>query len=567
MLITFEGLCKSYRDKIIFKDLSGRINKGHKIGLIGENGIGKTTLLKLLCKKESCDLGNMTNNCNILYLEQNHEFKGYKTVFEEAENFSIGKNNAKFEIEKALALCGLSKDLWSKKAFSLSGGEKTRLLHAKILLCDYDLLILDEPTNHLDETGCTLLIKMLKNLKKTILIVSHDRYFLDETVKEIWQLTSKGLKVYEGNYTKYKATKENEDKNKLLEYEKQQGEIKHLKEIINDRKNWFKSAHDSAGQNDFLRAKAKKQARIFKAKEKELERLQENPKEKPEEIHSPAFDIINKEILNTKLPPFIIKVSNLTKSYDNKVIVCNASFSIGRGDKVALLGENGAGKSTILKIITRSIKDYEGSVKINPSVKIGYFAQEFDNMNLHNTVLEEALSSCPNQNEARVLLGSLLFRGSDVEKRAESLSMGERCRLAFAKIILQGINVLILDEPTNHMDIFSRENMESVLKEFKGAVIFVSHDKYFVKNIATKIYKIENKKVLCFNGAYEEYEKSSAYSKSTKSDLKIKDEISTLELKLAFLSGKLDEYKDEEEKNNLTLEFMETARALKLLKE
>ena len=301
---------------------------------------------------------------------------------------------------------------------------------------DFDFLILDEPTNHLDLKSYDWLEQFVQKLNKPLLIISHDRFFLDNTVNKIWELTRRGLKVYEGNYTVYRRQKEIEQINQEKEYEKQETKIKHLKQVIDERKGWYHKAHKSAGQNDFYRSKAKKHAQVLKAKEKELERIESNKLEKPEKAVSPAFEVINKSIIGQKFPPFLIQGRNLSKSFPEKVIFEDISFDIKRYDRVALIGPNGSGKTTLLKMVCGIDNQYGGELGINPSVKIGYFAQELDNLKTESTILDNCLVEGATVNEARLLLASLLFRGEAVYKKVSNLSMGEKGRVAFAKLVL-----------------------------------------------------------------------------------------------------------------------------------
>jgi ATP-binding cassette subfamily F protein 3 len=571
--IYFENLSKSYNGKTIFAKIKGQIDQDDCIGLIGLNGVGKTTLMKLLTGLEEVDSGQINYtppNLEILYLPQYPQFDEQSTVLGEVLKTTCGQEksyvDAEVKAKKALNEVGLKEELWIQKARNLSGGEKTKLMLCQAMVNEYDMLFLDEPTNHLDMDSCSWLEDFLKQLKKPMLLISHDRYFLDNVTNKIWELTPEKLKSYSGNYSAYKLQKEKEDKNLAKQYEKQQAKIASLEEMINTRKNWYQAAHKAAGQNDFWRSKAKKHTSVLRAKEKELERLKSSAISKPKKVTSPAFDIINKAFTGQKLPPTLVEVRELTKSYGEKLIFKNVSFTIKRHDKIALLGTNGTGKTTLLKIITGLDKPSSGSVKLNPSVKIGYFAQELSNLNSNSTVLDEVLASGAKMNETRLLLACLLFRGDTVYKKVGQLSMGEQGRVAFAKLILSGANLLILDEPTNYMDIISKEKIEEVLEDFEGSILFVSHDRYFTKRLATKVLKLENHVLRRYEGGYDYFvakNKQESANFKAKTDLKeVKDKIARLECELSFLSGKLAEPLEEEEKRELDEKFIKTAREL-----
>lgn len=573
MNINFTQLSKSYKEKTVFEKITGQISEGDKVGLVGVNGVGKTTLAKLLAGLEEKDSGTISYSpsfMRVLYIEQYPVFDENLTVYDEAFKVASYSHGSRPDIEtiveKNLVKVGLEDDKWGQKAMSLSGGEKTKLTLFKACVSEFDFLILDEPTNHLDTGSLEWLEEFVLKIDKPILVISHDRFFLDKVANKIWELTSWELKAYEGNYSSYKVQRGIEIKGLTKEYNKQQMKISQLKQEINDRKNWYNSAHKAAGTNDFYRSKAKKHAKVLKAKQRQLERIEKEKIDKPEKPVSPAFEIINKNIADRKLPKFLVQGKNLCKRFDNRQIFQDVSFNIRRQDKIALIGENGVGKTTLLKIICGLDEDFSGKLEISPSVKIGYFAQELDNLNSEATILDDVLIEGYTVEETRLLLASLLFRGDDVFKKIGNLSMGERGRVTFAKLILSGANLLVLDESTNYMDIISKEKIEEVLEEFSGSIIFVSHDRYFVRRLANKIFTIEDRKLHCFEGDYEYYltkRKHQEKNKEIGADYRtISENIKRLELELAFLSGKLDKTMDEEEKEKLNEKFLAVAREL-----
>lgn len=563
MNIFFNNLYKDYAGKKVFEKISGRINKGDKVGIIGNNGVGKSTLARILSLSEDNQSGELIyspNNLKVLYLCP--EIETTEEVLMHLNSFAsqkIEENNLS-EILKEL---DLSLSSLKSKINTLSGGEKTKLMLLKAYFSSYDVLILDEPTNHLDIDTTRWLEQFLRD--KTFIVISHDRYFLDMVCSKIWRLEEDSLKEYKGNYSEYKLQKEVEDRNQLKEYEKQQTKIENLERVIEERMEWFQSAHKSAGQNDFLRAKAKKHINVLRSKEKELQRIKENEVERPKKEYSAAFDLINKNILNLKLPKYIIQGSDVSKSFGEKTIFKGANFDIMRGEKAALIGKNGSGKTTLLKLITGQDTDYMGKISINPSIVIGYFSQSLEELNYGESVLDNVLNTDAriNQNEARLMLSTLLFKGEEVFKKVEKLSMGEKARVAFCKLILSGANLIILDEPTNYLDMVSREKMEDVLNDFKGAVLFVSHDRYFIKSIADKIMELKDGKLTIYKCNYEEY-----ISQQQKSSMQIdkkenKEETLKLKLELAYISGRLGEQGvGQEEKEELDKRFIEIYRKI-----
>lgn len=578
MSLRFQGLCKSYQGKMVFENISGSINGKDKIGLIGINGIGKTTLARILAGEELYDQGEIKlspADSTILYIEQHPVFDINISVYDELFRLAVSDSSSKItdietKVKMTLNKVSLDQQKWGQRAASLSGGEKTKLALCKAMVSSYDLLILDEPTNHLDLKSYDWLEEFMHSLEQPILVISHDRYFLDNVVNKIWELTAKGIKVYPGNYSDYKVQKENELKTIAREYEKQQMEIRHLREVINERKNWYQGAHKAAGTNDFYRSKAKKHASVFKAKRKQLERIERDEISKPEKPTAPGFQVINKNIIGTKFPRFLVRGKNLSKSFDEKVILRGVSFDIRRSDKIAVIGDNGAGKTTFLKTIC-GLEKYSGTVSINPSVKIGYFAQELDSLHHDVSVLDDVLSVGAAVDDAMSILAALLFRGDDVYKKIANLSMGEKGRVVFAKLILSGANLLVLDEPTNYMDIPSKEKIEDVLDEFMGSIIFISHDRYFIKRLANRVFVIDNQNLYCYDGDFEYY-LTKCREQKRKEEIgaeynDLAENISRLECELAFLGGKLNEVLDEEEKELLSKKYLAVAKELNKHKE
>lgn len=564
MRIYFKELSKSYLEQKVFENLQGSINEGDKIGIVGINGVGKSTLMKIIANKEKCDSGVVRrepSNIKAKYAMQDIYASENKLVSEILSDNKLG-----VETRKLLNELGLEEEVLNEKFESLSGGEKTKIKLINALCGDFDFLFLDEPTNHLDMKTCECLEGYLRKLNKTIVVISHDRYFLDDVVNKIWELTDKGLQVYEGDYTDYVKQKDIKIKTQTRKYENQQDKMESLEKTIEERTAWFNSAHNAAGQNDFYRAKSKKQMNTVKSKKRELEKLKKNAIDKPKEDVSAAFNIINKNTINMKTAKYLIKVNNLSKKFEEKLILKNETFEVERGDKIALIGENGTGKSTLVKMIMGLDKVYDGEISVNPSVKIGYLSQEFEDMIRNNTILDEVLKIGVTKNDARLLLACLMFKGEEVFKKINDLSLGERSRVAFAKLILSGAQLLILDEPTNYMDIVSCEKIEEVMMEYQGTILVVSHDRYFIKRVANKIFELKEKRIFKFDGDYDYYLSKVKQKDLNKDDREIKDKIRMLEYEVTSINLKIDRVLDPDEKQRLTGEFIEKSRELNKLR-
>ncbi len=574
MNIVFEGVSKSYHDRMVLQNVSGGINQGEKVGLIGSNGIGKTTLARILAGAETPDQGSIEYtppNGLIIYLQQYSDFQPGASVYEELYQ-AVSKNANVYGpldtvVKKSLHQFEIHESLWGLPAASLSGGEKTKLMLCKTLTRDFDLLILDEPTNHLDMDSAATLEGIIKGIKQSVLILSHNRYLLDRVADRIWELTPSGLKAYKGNYSAYKTQKENEEKHTAKEYEKQQLRIRQLTEGIRQRRSWLAGAQKNS---DYKNA-AKTQASAIKAKEKELARLLSNKIPKPRQAPLPAFDFINKfPVQNQKLSPLVIRASQLTKAYGDHTVFTDVSFTMGRGEKAALLGDNGAGKTTLLKILCGVDRDFQGQLSLDPALRIGYFSQEFEELDLGGTILENMKTFDKSAENIRTLLACLLFRKNDVFKKVKGLSMGERCRVAMARLILSGANFLVLDEPTNYLDMGAKEKIEAVLERYAGGILLVSHDAYFVQRMAAKIMRLEQGALKIYEGNYDDYlrkrKNEGAENKGGLDLVTIRNRILQLECDLSCLGGKLNQRLGEEDKKSLHEEYLRKAQEVNALR-
>lgn len=525
MLISSENVSFGFLGGSLLENIDFVLSEGDRVGLIGGNGEGKTTLLRLILSELTPESGNIfkKNGIKIGYLAQNGGYDSDNTVYTEMldifetdrrmiENLrdverkisqaeegsneyralsskyeSLNKqidarDSYHYEIRIKTVLNGMGfSENYEQKISTMSGGEKTRLKLCRLLLEEPELLILDEPTNHLDMKTLFWLEDYLSGYKGGILVVSHDRYFLDRTVKEIYELEGKKLSVFKGNYSKYKILKAEKTARILKEYEKQQEEIAKLEDYV---------------AKNLVRASTTKSAQ---SRMKKLEKM----------------DVIEKPRLTTTPPRFqfsyserpyenVLEIQNLTLFAGEKRLLTNANFQLKRGEKCAVVGDNGTGKSTLLKEILRGKND---SIKIGRFVKFACYDQENANLDPENEVLYELWSrhSLLSQTKIRSVLAQAGLVAEDMEKKVRSLSGGERAKLALAVFEMENGNVLLLDEPTNHLDLLARESLESALKEFDGTILFVSHDRYFIQAIADKVLELENGSILSFKGGYEDF--------------------------------------------------------------
>ncbi|MBZ4687411.1 MAG: ATPase component of transporter with duplicated ATPase domain [Clostridiales bacterium] len=520
---------KSYGADIIFEDISLIINAKEKVGLVGPNGIGKSTFLKCLAGEEPLDEGQIIvgKDIRVGYLAQAGDlFSGEEKVIdlmlsEYEDLLSLRSEITKLEtmmsdpaiyaqehkLDEVMAryskaaekyerqdgysfeskIKGMIKGLGFEEAdfnrpiSTFSGGQKTRLALAKLLLREPELILLDEPTNYLDIKAVEWLEDYLATYPGAILAVSHDRYFLDRFVERILELTSQGLQSYPGNYTRYLILKEKKLQTELKEYRKHQEKIKRLEEYVNRYRAGVKS----------------KQAR---GRQKQLQKM--SKMEKPQILEKKAAISFN---MLRDTGEIVLEMEDINKSYPGKKLFENLSLKIYKGEKVALLGDNGVGKSTLLKIIAGQIQA-AGKIRYGSRVKIAYYDQEHENLSEENTVLDEIYTG-PHitEHEARSVLGRFLFAGETVQKKVKNLSGGERSRLVLAKLFLQEANFLIMDEPTNHLDVNTREMLEDALSEFPGTMLFVSHDRYFINRLATRVLELENEQLTEYVGDYDYY--------------------------------------------------------------
>lgn len=525
IILQVNQLSKSYGAEQVLSDIKLEIQEKDRIALVGRNGAGKSTLLKIIAGQLSYDTGEIIKpkHVTIGYLDQYTGLQAHRSIWEEMldvfaplqqmekqlreleQQMSLHdadyerlleqydrlqtefkeKGGYQYEADIRSVLHGLrfSQYDYTTKVSTLSGGQRTRLALAKLLLTRPDLLILDEPTNHLDMETLQWLEQYLKNYDGAILIVSHDRYFLDQIVTQVYELSRTKIKKYVGNYTSYLQQRAEQFEQQLKLYEKQQEEITKLKDFI---------------QRNIARASTTKRAQ---SRRKQLEKM--NIIDKPlgdEKSASFRFEIERPSGND------VLTANNLAIGYDH-IIATNLSFRITRGDSIALIGPNGIGKSTLLKTIIKQLHPKQGEIRYGTNVQIGYYDQEQAQLTSNKRVIDELWDEdrLRTEKEIRTILGNFLFSGDDVLKPVQTLSGGEKARLALAKLMMKKANVLVLDEPTNHLDLDSKEVLEQALIEYPGTIIFVSHDRYFINRIATKIYELSTDGLVEYLGDYDYY--------------------------------------------------------------
>ena len=536
MLVSAENLAFGFAGSPLLEKIDFTLSEGDRVGLIGPNGEGKTTLIRLILSELEPEDGRIfvKNGIRIGYLAQNGGYDSENTVFEEmkeifaediraldslretekkiaaAEEGSdeyralsgkyealnkliAARDSYRYEIRIRTVLNGMGfSEFYNQRISTMSGGEKTRLKLCRLLLEEPELLILDEPTNHLDIKTLFWLEEYLAAFRGAILTVSHDRYFLDKIVKEIYELENGRLCVFKGNYTKYKLLKAEKNARLLKEYEKQQEEIAHLQDYV-DR--------------NLVRATTAKSA-LSRVKKLEKMEVLEKPKLPPS---PPRFSFSYAERPYER----VLEVAALELKAGERTLLKNASFTVMRGEKCAVVGDNGTGKSTLVREIVRGKNP---AIKAGRFVKIACYDQENANLNPENTVLGELWERHVlwEQTKVRNILAQVKLDADDMDKKVKMLSGGERAKLALAVFECENGNFLILDEPTNHLDLPARESLEDALKAFDGTVLFVSHDRYFIQALAGKIVELADGKIAEFKGTYEEYNACKSAAKEAK---------------------------------------------------
>ncbi|WP_337742733.1 ABC-F family ATP-binding cassette domain-containing protein [Fusobacterium gonidiaformans] len=591
-LVQVSNLYMGFSGSCLFRDINFSIDEKDKIALIGMNGAGKTTLVKILLGLEYSEVdprtqqrGNIStkNGIKIGYLSQNPKLDLENTVFEEMMtvfselqkihqrmqeiNISLANNlgnnqelmnelgeiaayyeqhegyAVEYRVKQILRGLSLKENLWEQKIKNLSGGQLSRVALGKILLEEPDLLVLDEPTNHLDLNSIAWLEKTLKSYPKAIFLVSHDVYFLDNVANRIYEMEGKTLKAYSGNYTDFVIQKEAYLSGAVKAYEKEQEKIQKMEEFIRRYKAGVKSKQ-ARGREKILNRMDKMENPVITTKKMKLK-----------------FDTDLQSV------DLVLELKKLCKSFSGKKLFENLDLKIYRGERVGIIGKNGTGKSTLLKIINSLEKASEGTFSIGEKVKIGYYDQNHQGLGMDNNVLEELMYHFTlSEEEARNICGAFLFREDDIYKKISSLSGGEKARVAFMKLMLEKPNFLILDEPTNHLDLYSREILMNALEEYSGTLLVVSHDRNFLDQVVRKIYRIEENGFSVFHGDYSSYleeekevkEKSNEGNLSFEEQKKQRNRVANLERKTKKLEEEIARL--EEKKSLCEKEYEEAGR-------
>ena len=580
MILACHGISKAFEEKIIVDNGSFHIEDHEKAALVGSNGAGKSTILKMIVGELPTDSGNviLTRGKTLGYLAQHQNMDSSNSIYDEVKSAkahliameeqlrkielelkdlsgselssrmeTYNRLTAAFERENGYAYeseitgvlkgLGFQEDEFSRPVSTLSGGQKTRVSLGKLLLTKPDILLLDEPTNHLDLNSITWLETYLLNYTGAVLIVSHDRYFLNRIVTKVIEVEAGQVMTYLGNYSDFSYKKKQLREARLKEYLNQQQEIKHQEAVIEKLRS-------------FNREKSIKRAESREKMLNKIERI-----EKPQEINTDIHLTLTPSVVSGN---DVLSIEHLSKAFPPQQLFSDVSFEIKRGEHVAIIGDNGTGKTTLLKILNGLVEADQGSFTLGTNVHIGYYDQEHHVLHMEKTIFDEISDDYPSltNTEIRNMLAAFLFTGDDVFKLIGDLSGGERGRVSLAKLMLSEANFLILDEPTNHLDIASKEILEHALNDYTGTLLYVSHDRYFINQTATRILDLVNQKFVNYIGNYDYYlEKKEELTAAYTSSVTVSDSSSSAsapsENKLSWQEQKEAQAKERKRQNEL----------------
>lgn len=580
MILACHGISKAFEEKIIVDNGSFHIEDHEKAALVGPNGAGKSTILKMIVGELPTDSGNviLTRGKTLAYLAQHQNMNSSNSIYDEVKSAkahliameeqlrsielemkdlsgselnsrmeTYHRLTAAFERENGYAYeseitgvlkgLGFQEEEFSRPVSTLSGGQKTRVSLGKLLLSKPDILLLDEPTNHLDLNSITWLETYLLNYTGAVLIVSHDRYFLNRIVTKVIEIEAGQVMTYLGNYSDFSYKKKQLREARLKEYLNQQQEIKHQEAVIEKLRS-------------FNREKSIKRAESREKMLNKIERI-----EKPQEINTDIHLTLTPSVVSGN---DVLSIEHLSKAFPPQQLFSDVSFEIKRGEHVAIIGDNGTGKTTLLKILNGLVDADHGSFTLGTNVHIGYYDQEHHVLHMEKTIFDEISDDYPSltNTEIRNMLVAFLFTGDDVFKLIGDLSGGERGRVSLAKLMLSEANFLILDEPTNHLDIASKEILEHALNDYTGTLLYVSHDRYFINQTATRILDLVNQKFVNYIGNYDYYlEKKEELTAAYTSDVTVSDSSSSAsapsENKLSWQEQKEAQAKERKRQNDL----------------
>lgn len=580
MILACHGISKAFEEKIIVDNGSFHIEDHEKAALVGPNGAGKSTILKMIVGELPTDSGNviLTRGKTLGYLAQHQNMDSSNSIYDEVKSAkahliameeqlrkielelkdlsgselasrmeTYNRLTAAFERENGYAYeseitgvlkgLGFQEDEFSRPVSTLSGGQKTRVSLGKLLLTKPDILLLDEPTNHLDLNSITWLETYLLNYTGAVLIVSHDRYFLNRIVTKVIEIEAGQVMTYLGNYSDFSYKKKQLREARLKEYLNQQQEIKHQEAVIEKLRS-------------FNREKSIKRAESREKMLNKIERI-----EKPQEINTDIHLTLTPSVVSGN---DVLSIEHLSKAFPPQQLFSDVSFEIKRGEHVAIIGDNGTGKTTLLKILNGLVEADQGSFTLGTNVHIGYYDQEHHVLHMEKTIFDEISDDYPSltNTEIRNMLAAFLFTGDDVFKLIGDLSGGERGRVSLAKLMLSEANFLILDEPTNHLDIASKEILEHALNDYTGTLLYVSHDRYFINQTATRILDLVNQKFVNYIGNYDYYlekkeELTAAYTSEANSSDSSSPASTPSENKLSWQEQKEAQAKERKRQNEL----------------